>query len=65
MNGPRPSRAARVRVRRRRMRGQAMTEMVIVVALALLLLVGVMGTFLSGVGDFYRNLQYVICIPFP
>ena len=48
-----------------RPRGQAMTEYLVIVAFALLALVGAMGLFLDGLGDFYRNVQHVVCSPFP
>lgn len=50
---------------RRRRRGQGMTEYIILVAMAMLAMVGLMGLFLDGVGDFYKNVQYVVCTPFP
>ena len=46
-------------------RGQAMAEYVVIVALALLSLAWTMGLFLDGVGDYYRNIQHVVCGPFP
>lgn len=42
-----------------------MTEYIILVAMAMLAMVGLMGLFLDGVGDFYKNVQYVVCTPFP
>lgn len=42
-----------------------MTEYVLLLAFAMLMLVGLMGLFMDGIGDFYRNLQHIICVPFP
>lgn len=56
---------ARRRAGVRGLRGQAATEFMVIVAMALIVMVALMGIFLDGVGDFYRNVQYVVCIPFP
>ena len=68
MRRQRLSRALRLRRPRSRFRagrGQSMVEYAVVVAFALLALVGAVGFFLDGVGDFYKNVQYIVCSPFP
>lgn len=51
--------------RRRRERGQALTEQIILVAMAMLALLGVVGLFLDGIGNFYQNVMTLVCLPLP
>jgi len=61
---PNPPGAAPTR-RRRGGRGQALTEYIILVAMAMLALLGVVGLFLDGIGNFYQNVMAMICVPLP
>ena len=61
---PRPGRRYRAG-RRRREHGQALTEQIILVAMAMLALLGVVGLFLDGIGNFYQNVMTMICVPLP
>ena len=50
---------------RQRQSGQAMTEYILIVSLCLLVLIGTVAVFLDNVGDFYKNLVYVVNLPLP
>ena len=50
---------------RRGERGQAMTETIILTVFAVLTMVALMSEFLWSVSDFYRNVLYVVRLPFP
>ncbi len=45
--------------------GQAMTEYILIVSMCLLVLVGTVAIFIDYVGDFYKNLVYIVNLPLP
>ena len=42
-----------------------MIEYIVLVAMAMLALLGVVGLFLDGIGNFYQNVITIVCVPLP
>lgn len=53
------------RLFRRGRSGQAMTEYILIVSMCLLVLVGTVAVFIGYIGDFYKNLVYIVNLPLP
>ncbi len=45
--------------------GQAIVEYALLIAMIMLGLIGAVGVFMGGLGDFYMNLVKIIVLPFP